>query len=392
MSNCDINAKKNHVLITAFKPVIHYNDQPQDSIYSMKQHFIFILKYAIVGLALGFLYLMVFGNIKTAGLFADKQPQPTFSYAPAINKISPSVVSIFTQSNELIPSSNPGLSPKQPYVTKNFLGSGVIVSPSGHIVTNQHVIEKATRVKVFLWNNQAFDASYVGQDELTDLAIIKINTSGLTPAEFHNSDVINTGDVVLAIGNPFGLNQSASLGIVSATGRRGVHEGRLENFIQTDAAINQGNSGGPLINPAGQVVGISTASYNQLGAEGINFAIPSNTAVQVINSIIDHGKVLRGSVGMYFFDAFLHLMNSIPQPQFGIVVSQVDANSSADKAGIRPYDVITHLNNIPVNSILEYTQVLLSHTVGESIEVRGQNGQETYVKTLVVEPPTQQPK
>ena len=233
----------------------------------MKTYINFIIKYVVIGLACGFLYILLSGQLKN-NHSVTQQPQLLFSYAPAINKITPSVVSIYTQSNERLESPI-GVSPRSPNLTKSYLGSGVVISANGHIATNKHVIDKATRVVVFLWDNQAFDAKFVGEDELTDLAVIKIDVNNLTPAEFADSELINTGDVVLAIGNPFGLNQSASMGIVSATGRKGLTDSRflggvgdrknqLENYIQTDAAINQGNSGGPLINPLGQVVGISS--------------------------------------------------------------------------------------------------------------------------------------
>jgi S1-C subfamily serine protease len=353
----------------------------------MKNHLLFIFRYIVIGLALGFVYMMVFGHFKTS---SNQNPaHAVFSYAPAINKINQSVVSIYTQSIELSTSNNIGISPRSPYQTKNYLGSGVIVSSRGHIVTNKHVIAGASRILVYLWNNQAFEASFVGQDTLTDLAVIKIDGIEFIPAEFADSELVNTGDVVLAIGNPFGLNQSASLGIVSATGRKGLTENGLENFIQTDAAINQGNSGGALVNPLGQVVGISTASYNQIGAEGINFAIPSNYTVQIINSIIDHGEVLRGWLGLSFITENGYVIFQIPKPKFGIIVSGVLENSPAYLAEIKPKDIITHINDKAVNSYEEYRQLLLSQTVGEKVKVNGYNENGSYEKLITIAPPPQ---
>lgn len=367
----------------------------------MKTHLSFILKYTVIGLASGFLYLIFSGQLKINKDSLD-QPQLVFSYAPAINKITPSVVSIYTQSSERTSNSSVGISPRAPYLTKTYLGSGLVVSTHGHIATNKHVIDKATRVVVFLWDNQAFEASFVGADELTDLAVIKIDTENLTPAEFADSELINTGDVVLAIGNPFGLNQSASMGIVSATGRKGLTDTRigaggedqqvqLENYIQTDAAINQGNSGGPLINPLGQVVGISSSSYGQFGAEGINFAIPSSTTVQVINELIEHGKVQRGWLGIQFFQSYGHAIYNIPVPDLGIVISRVHPGSSAAKAGLKPRDIITHINDKPVLNFTEYSRVLLSHTIGDSVKVSGYNTDNTFEKMLVIEKPALSP-
>ncbi len=350
----------------------------------MKEYLMFIARYVVIGLAIGFLYLMFFTDTKKTTNAGLSSP---FSYAPAIDKINPSVVSIYTQSIERNNAPNTGISPRPPYTTRNFLGAGVIVSSDGHIATNNHVIKNASRVMVFLWNNEAYEASFVGEDTLTDLAVIKIEGADFTPAEFADSDSVNTGDVVLAIGNPFGLNQSASLGIVSATGRRGLTESRLENYIQTDAAINFGNSGGALINPNGQVVGISTASYTQMGADGINFAIPSNTTVQIINAIIEHGRVIRGWLGIYVVPEAGHVIYNIPKPKNGIVISRVQTHGPADRAQLKPMDVITHLNGKPVNSFEEYKQLLLSHTIGDQITLTGYDKTGGFEKTLTTELP-----
>ena len=188
------------------------------------------------------------------------------------------------------------------------------------------------------------------------------------------------------------------MGIVSATGRKGLtdsrfgvgfgdQKGQLENYIQTDAAINQGNSGGPLINPLGQVVGISSASYSQFGAEGINFAIPSSTTVQVINELIEHGKVHRGWLGIQFIQPYGHVIYNIPVPQLGIVVSKVQNDSSADRAGIKSRDIITHINDKPVTSFNEYSRLLLSHTIGDSVKVTGYNKDNSFEMMLTIESP-----
>lgn len=367
----------------------------------MKALLSFVLKYTVIGLACGFLYVLFSEKLNP---FSNPvvQPQLLFSYAPAVNKITPSVVSIYTQSNERSNPSSFTVSPRAPSQTKSYLGSGVVVSPDGHIATNKHVIDQATRVVVFLWDNQTFEASFVGVDALTDLAVIKIDAENLIPAEFADSDLINTGDVVLAIGNPFGLNQSASMGIVSATGRKGLTDSRigvgfsdqktqLENYIQTDAAINQGNSGGPLINPLGQVVGISSASYSQFGAEGINFAIPSSTTVQVINELIEHGEVQRGWLGIQFIQPYGHAIYNIPVPPLGIVVSSVQNGSSADKAGIKSRDIITHINDKPITNFGEYSRLLLSHTIGDTVQVRGYNKDRTFEMMVTIESPPLSP-
>ncbi|MCX7552710.1 trypsin-like peptidase domain-containing protein [Marinicella sp. S1101] len=349
----------------------------------------FITKYAVIGLACAFLYVLISGKINPQDK-TIQQPQLLFSYAPAINQITTSVVSIHIQSNQRRPINAPGISPRTPYQTKNYLGSGVIVSTNGHIVTNKHVIDGATRVVVYLWDNRAFEASFVGADPLSDLAVIKINAADLNPAEFADSDLINTGDVVLAVGNPYGLNQSASLGIVSATGRQGLVESQavqLENYIQTDAAINQGNSGGPLINPLGQVVGLSAASYGQFGAEGINFAIPSNTTVRIVNELIEHGKVLRGWVGLGFLMDAGYAMYGIPKPAKGIMVHKVHPDSAADLAGIKAMDVITHINDQTVNSFEQYRKILYENSIGDAVTLTGYNQDGDFSHNLTIEPP-----
>ncbi len=348
----------------------------------MKEHLTFVLKSIILGLALGFLYLWFFGS----GVRTAKETDSPASYASAINRITPSVVSIYIQSNELIRNPGIGVSPQAPYVNKNYLGSGVIVSETGHIVTNRHVIDDAKRVVVSLWTNEQFEASFVGADKMTDLAVIKIDAENLVPATFADSDAVNTGDVVMAVGNPYGLNQSASLGIISATGRRGLIN-TIENLIQTDAAINQGNSGGALINSLGEVVGISAASYNQIGAEGINFAIPANTTAQVVQSVLKYGQVVRGWLGFVFLTTKDHMFYRIPKPDKGIVVANVIANTPADQAGIKSRDVITSVNNIEVNSFQDYRQAALDFTVDEEVTVKGYNQSGEFTKKLVVELP-----
>lgn len=349
----------------------------------------FVTRYVIIGLAVAFLYVLASGQL-TQKKEKVSQPQILFSYAPAINQITTSVVSIHIQSNELVRSPSSGISPRPPYQTKNYLGSGVIVSSEGHIVTNKHVIDNATRVVVYLWDNRAFEASFVGADPLTDLAVIKINAQDLKPAEFADSELINTGDVVLAVGNPYGLNQSASLGIVSATGRQGLVESQvfqLENFIQTDAAINTGNSGGPLINPLGQVIGLSASSLNQLDAEGINFAIPSNTTVRIVNELIEHGKVQRGWLGLSFLGNYGFIRYGIPKPAKGIMIQKVYPGSAADKGGLKLMDVITHFDESPVNDYDQYRKRLFEFSIGDVVRLKGYNKEGDFEVNLTIEPP-----
>jgi serine protease Do len=236
------------------------------------------------------------------------------------------------------------------------LGSGVIVDPKGYIVTNNHVVEKADRIRVKLMGDPAtvtYDATVVGVDKETDLAVIKINPKKPLPAaKLGNSDSMAVGDWVLAVGSPFGLDETVTAGIVSAKGRNIVPNRQFESFIQTDAAINPGNSGGPLVNMAGEVIGINTAIYTSGGGyQGVGFAMPSNTVVQVYNQLIgpEH-KVSRGSIGVEF--------NAVPNPAVarvygvtsGVTIAHVTPNGPADKAGLKTGDTIVSVDGKEVKT------------------------------------------
>ena len=236
------------------------------------------------------------------------------------------------------------------------LGSGVIVDPKGYIVTNNHVVEKADRIRVKLMNDPAtvtYDATVVGVDRETDLAVIKIDAKKPLPAaKLGNSDAMEVGDWVLAVGSPFGLEETVTAGIVSAKGRNIVPGRQFESFIQTDAAINPGNSGGPLVNMNGEVIGINTAIYTSAGGyQGVGFAMPSNTVVSVYNQLIgpDH-KVARGSIGVEF--------NAVPNPAVarvygvtsGVTIASVTPNGPADKAGLKTGDTIVSVNGKQVKN------------------------------------------
>ncbi len=236
------------------------------------------------------------------------------------------------------------------------LGSGVIVDSKGYIITNAHVVEKADRIRVKLMNDPAtvtYDATVVGTDKETDLAVIKIDAKKPLPAaKLGNSDSMAVGDWVLAIGSPFGLEETVTAGIVSARGRNIVPQRQFQSFIQTDAAINPGNSGGPLVNMLGEVIGINTAIYTSGGGyQGVGFAMPSNTVVQVYNQLIspDH-KVSRGSIGVEF--------NAVPNPAVqrvygvssGVTIANVTPNGPAQKAGLQTGDTIVSVNGKTITS------------------------------------------
>ena len=231
------------------------------------------------------------------------------------------------------------------------LGSGVIVSPDGYILTNAHVVEGATKISVELTDRRTFVAKLIGSDQPSDLAVLKIDANGLHPLPLGNTSQVRVGDVVLAIGNPLGVGQTVTMGIISAKGREtSVSDGSFEDFLQTDAPINQGNSGGALVNTRGQLIGINSQILSPSGGSiGIGFAIPSNMAQNVMMQLIKTGKVRRAKMGVTVQTVNSELAQSLGLPDVrGALVSSVEPNSPAQKAGIERGDVIMTFNGQPV--------------------------------------------
>jgi serine protease Do len=254
------------------------------------------------------------------------------------------------------------------------LGSGVVVDKNGYILTNNHVVEKATRMKVKFTNDDTeYDAKLVGTDPVTDLAVIKINKTNLTPAKIGNSDAVQVGDWAVAIGSPFGFQATVTAGIISAK-QRNLEDGpnsAFQRFIQTDAAINPGNSGGPLLNINGEVIGVNTMIASRSGGyQGIGFAMPINTAVSVYNEIIKSGHVTRGSIGISFRETPENkdLLKAYGATQ-GVFVGAVEPNGPAEKAGLKPEDIITSIAGKPVKNGQELIEVVSSTPVGKSVEI-----------------------
>jgi serine protease DegQ len=289
-------------------------------------------------------------------------PTASISFSAAAEKAMPSVVNIFT-SKEL----PGGRGLEDPLLRRFFgeqratsLGSGVIVSRDGYVLTNNHVVEGADEIAVMLPGNRNIAAQIVGSDPDTDLAVLKVKANNLTPITFGDSDRIKIGDVVLAIGDPFGVGQTVTMGIVSATGRNRMGINPIENFIQTDAAINPGNSGGALVDTSGNLVGINSAIVSPSGGSlGIGFAIPVSMARQVMDQIIKTGRVARGWLGVEIQDitpeiaAYLKLKRP-----GGAVVTSVVQGGPADKGGMQPGDVVLSLGGKPVDD----TATLISET------------------------------
>ena len=243
---------------------------------------------------------------------------------------------------------------------KNSLGSGVIVSHEGYVLTNNHVVEGADEIEVVLTDGRKAPAKIVGLDPETDLAVIKIKLDKLPSIVLGQSEQARVGDVVLAIGNPFGVGQTVTMGIISALGRNNLHINSFENFIQTDAAINFGNSGGALVDTRGNLIGINTAIYSQSGGSvGIGFAIPVSTAKTVMEAIIKDGHVVRGWIGVETQDITPELAQSFGlQRSSGAIIAGVVRNGPADKAGIVPGDILLTVEGKPVGDTTEMLNLI----------------------------------
>jgi len=282
---------------------------------------------------------------------------PVSSYNDAVRRATPSVVNIFT-SKEVKPRRHSFLN--DPAFRRNFgeqalpdetqrassLGSGVIVSASGYVLTNHHVVEAADEIEVALADGRKLLAKVVGNDPETDLAVLRLDADNLPAIAFGSSDALRVGDAVLAIGNPFGVGQTVTGGIVSALGRTGLGINTFENFIQTDAAINPGNSGGALVNASGQLVGINSAIFSRNGGSmGIGFAIPVSTARMVLEQIVKNGSVTRGWIGAGLGELTPAIAESFKlEGTQGVLIVEVVRGGPADRAGVKPGDVVTEVN------------------------------------------------
>ncbi|HEX4052612.1 MAG TPA: trypsin-like peptidase domain-containing protein [Steroidobacteraceae bacterium] len=330
-------------------------------------------------------------------------PDNTGSYAAAVRRAAPAVVNISTRrlvTEQIQPGSfGPLFGDLQPFYRQRMesaLGSGVIVDAAGHVVTNNHVIEGADTIMVYLADGRVTSASVVGRDPDTDLALLSIQLKNLPVMPLGRSDMLQVGDPVLAIGDPLGLGQTVTHGIVSATERRSLGVPTFENFIQTDAAINAGNSGGALIDARGELIGINTAVLNKSGdlnVEGIGFAIPVNLVRGVMKEILAHGRVIRGWLGIYPEDIDNEQAHQLGLSRGGVVIANMYRQSPAVAASLRIGDIITAIDGKSVQTSQECLQLIATRTPGSHVTlhlIRGNAGIDADLQ--VVERPMQSPR
>ncbi len=371
----------------------------------------YIVRFVIVGLAAAFVLIMVRPELlrarqPTPPPVSTSQPQalvgaPASTYADAVARSAPSVVNVYADrvvAERSLPPQLEGLFgdtwPGYRQRRERSLGSGVILDTDGHIVTNNHVIDAASTIKVQLADGRVADAKVMGRDADTDLAVLQIDLQNLPTMALGRSDTLRVGDVVLAIGNPVGLSQTVTQGIVSATGRGQLGVARFENFIQTDAAINLGNSGGALVNTAGELIGINTAIFaRNAGIEGIGFAIPVNLVRGVMEEIFKNGRVIRGWLGVVPQDITPEQARALGAPDGGVLVANLYVNSPALRAGLRPGDLITRIDDEPMQSAQEALSYVARLAPGATVRIRGlRRGERFDMRAEVVErgqpPPT----
>src|SRR5215813_14361966 len=350
------------------------------------------------------------GTISLASRSAAPQPQPVTgaflqnSYADLVTRVAPAVVTIRSTEKSRASQQFPFMDdptlreffgdrlPQQQQPQRvQGVGSGVIVNSDGYILTNHHVVDGAIELKVELTDNRTFTAKLVGSDPPSDLAVLKIDAKDLPTLQLGDSDKVRVGDVVLAVGNPLGIGQTVTSGIVSAKGRStGLSDGSFEDFLQTDAAINRGNSGGALVNTTGELIGINSQILSPSGGSiGIGFAIPSNMARTVMDQLMKTGKVRRGMLGVTIqsIDSDLAASLNLPAAR-GAIVTSVSPGGPAEKAGLKRGDVITAVNKQSVTDNNRLRNIVASLPPGSNVEVTAQrNGRDQNFQVALAELP-----
>lgn len=355
------------------------SETPGHRLANLKSAFVFILQSIVVGLAVAFLVVLVRPDLMPG--IGDEQHEPA-SYADAVGLSAPSVANIYTK--RLVQESNTATD-RTRFRVETAFASAVIIDQEGYLVTNYHVFQdEPTEIRVQFSDGRIAEPQIVGLDAETDLALLKVNLAGLQPIKLAESGELRIGDVVLAIGNPYGLSTSVTQGIVSATGRNLYQLVTFANFIQTDAAINAGNSGGALINSLGELVGINAAVLVQdTGTEGIGFAIPVDLVRGVVEQIKLHGRVIRGYMGLLPDDLTdaerdaLGIENST-----GIMLMEVYEGGPAAAAGLQAGDIILEINGEPVYSQRQALLISASTAPGDTVEILGIRDAVRFVTTV----------
>lgn len=329
-----------------------------------KQVIRFILDSIAIGLIAGFLlWLFLPGidrEVKPIGApRSEREAASVVSYSQAVESAAPAIVNIYT--------SRSTLQERDPA----SLGSGVIIDDKGHILTNDHVIKDADEIAVALQDGRSAVAKVIGRDPESDLAVLSIELKRLPVIRWGDSDLLKVGDVVLAIGNSFGVGQTVTLGIISGTGRNQLGLSTFENFIQTDAAINPGNSGGALVNALGDLIGINTAIFSRSGgSEGIGFAIPANLARGLLKQIIENGKVARGWLGVVIQELTPQLAESFHLKKgTGVIVSGVIVPGPAADAGLKVGDIMVSIDGVHVDNSRAALNKIASYRPGAQIKI-----------------------